>query len=875
MTTDSLPSGTVTLLFSDIEGSTQLLSRLGERYGEALSAQRSFLRSEFGRWGGTEMGTEGDSFFVVFPSATDAAQAALAAQRRLHAHDWPEGVPVRVRMGLHTGEPLRHEDGYIGMDVHRAARIAGTAHGGQVVLSATTAELVAGHLAEVDVQELGWHRLKDIPEPQHLTQLVAPGLPHDFPPLKSLGTTTNLPVTTTPIVGRAGELAELAALVADPQVRLVTLTGPGGSGKTRLAVAVAQLVEALRPDGVYFVALSAVTTAEVMWSTVGEVLGMPGEGRAPPTFFEHIAEREMLLILDNLEQVTDAPLVVSGLLAHAPGLAVLATSRRPLHVAGEYEHPVPPLEVPSLVNVDADVASWGAVALFVQRARMVRPHFELSDDNAADVVEICARLDGMPLALELAAARTKLLSPHALLGRLDKSLELSGAEVERPDRQRTLRNTIAWSYDLLTEEQQTFFRQLGVFAGGCDLDAMAAVVAGDMDPFDEVAELVDVSLVTVRDGVAGEPRVTMLQTIRAFARERLHAAGEWDSSSRRHAQHYLAVAEEFSLQLRGPQFMVARDRLELELDNFRAGLEWCLRLVPDGTQGGEDDAVTGLKMCEVLSWFWYTSGYATEGRQWLERAVERAADRETPELTGALHGLGVLLEQQGEAEQAKRIFERCLEFWRRAGDIRNTALELNSLAITHRSLGDVDTARLLSLEGMKLARDIGADSRLATALSTLSMLELDSGEPNRAIALLEEALVIDRRLGNSWGTTVDQVNLVAARTQAGQLELALKELRGFIDVAVSLNDVDLTIAIIELMAALWAEMGDARRAARLSGTAEAMREQANLPRPAVEEVLLASSLAKVRPLLDAEGWTSHVDDGRALSAEAAIAEGIA
>jgi predicted ATPase len=281
------------------------------------------------------------------------------------------------------------------------------------------------------------------------------------------------------------------------------LTGPGGSGKTRLAVAVAQLVEALRPDGVYFVALSAVTTAEVMWSTVGEVLGMPGEGRAPPTFFEHIAERQMLLILDNLEQVTDAPLVVSDLLAHAPGLAVLATSRRPLHVAGEYEHPVPPLEVPSLGNASADVASWGAVSLFVQRARMVRPHFDLSDDNAADVVEICARLDGMPLAIELAAARTKLLSPHALLGRLDKSLELSGAEIERPDRQRTLRNTIAWSHDLLAEEQRTFFRQLGVFAGGCDLDALASVVAADMDPLDAVAELVDVSLVTMRDEAGG------------------------------------------------------------------------------------------------------------------------------------------------------------------------------------------------------------------------------------------------------------------------------------------------------------------------------------------------------------------------------------
>jgi predicted ATPase len=778
-------------------------------------------------------------------------------------------------MGLHTGEPARHEDGYVGMDVHRAARIAATANGGQIVVSAATASLVTGKLAGTELTDVGWHRLKDIPEPEHIFQLSADGLPRQFPPLKSLGTRTNLPLASGRIVGRDGELAELSELFSRPDVRLVTLTGPGGSGKTRLAVAAAELRNSRFAEDVYFVPLSAVTSAEVMWSTLGEVLGVPGEGRAPPTFFEHIAHRSMLVILDNLEQLSDAPVVVSEILAHASEVTILATSRRPLHVAGEYEHEVPPLELPTETRLDAATAeSSGAVALFVQRAKMVRPGFRLTEDNVADVVDICQRLDGMPLAIELAAARAKLMSPRAVLARLDRSLELTGSELERPTRQRTLRNTIAWSYDLLTPAQQGFFRQLGVFAGGSDLDAVAAVVRSGGDPLDAVGELVDVSLVTIRDGMDGEPRAGLLQTVRAFALEQLDAAGEAAATSRRHAEHYLALAEELAPQLRSAQYLTVRDRIELELDNLRGALQWCLRVEQQSAPVGDDDVTTGLRLCQALSWFWYACGYASEGRRWLEQAVDRAADQETPELVSVLHGLGVLLLQQGEPEQAKAILTRCLDFWRQQGDATKMAMELNSLSIAHRYLGETDLARPLLEEGIDLARSAADNRRLANLLSTLGVLETDAGASQRAIELLTQAVAVDGELGDAWGKAVDRVNLAGAYLGARRPDRAYSELQDVAEDVLSLNDVDLTINLIEMLAAALAEMGDAPRAARLLGTAETMREQADLPRPAPDATLLEHTMAKVRITVDESTWDGHVEDGRSLSAEAAIAEGL-
>jgi predicted ATPase/class 3 adenylate cyclase len=864
-----LPAGTLTLLFSDIEGSTRLLGQLGVQYGEALSVQRSIMREEVRRCAGREMGTEGDSFFVVFTAASDAVEAALAAQRKLASYSWPDDAAVRVRMGLHVGEPTRLDDDYVGMDVHRAARIASAAHGGQIVISAAMAQRIVDRWSGVELKDLGWHRLKDIPEPEHILQLVADGLQQEFPPLRSLGTPTNLPPFPTPIIGRDGELAEIAEQFTTAGVRLVTLTGPGGSGKTRLAIAVADLLGSSRADGVYFVPLATATTADVMWSTIAENLGIPGEGRAPPTFFEHIRHRDMLLILDNLEQLPDAPRAVSDLLAQAPHLAVLATSRRPLHLTGEYQHPVPPLEIPAQPLEAKQAGLWGAVALFVHRAQMVRP-FRLTDDNVADVIAICARLDGMPLAIELAAARTKLLAPHAIIARLDHSLELGSTELERPTRQRTLRQTIAWSFDLLTPDQQNFFRQLGVFGGSCELEALAAVTETAADPLDEVADLVDGSLVRILDGRNGEPRIDLLQTVRKFARERLQSAGEWDSTARRHAQHYLALVEELSPRLRTAEYLTARDRIEAELDNFRAALEWSLP-----AKGGDDegDLTICFRLCQELTWFWYACGYPEEGRRWLERATERVKGEE-PEEINVLHGLGVILLQQGESETARQLFMRCLNYWRHRGDESQTAKELNSLAVAYRNTDEHDKARELFDEGISLAERIGDKSRLATLFSNLGILETDVGAPASAINLFERAIALDRELEDAWAEACDRVNLAAARLRAGQIDQASHELRDVSQDALAVNDIDLTISLIELLAMLRAESGDVRTSARLYGTSETMREQANLPRPPPDAAHLNRSLSKVRSTVHEDVWSSYVNDGRLLSRDNAIAAGI-
>ena len=581
------------MLFSDMEGSTRLLARLGDTYGDLLSAQRSLLRDAFDAHQGTEMGTEGDSFFVVFSSAADALSACVEGQRALAGHTWPQGAAPRIRMGLHTGEPTRHEDGYIGMDVHRAARIAASAHGGQVVMSDATRQLVAGqladagedpaHLDELSVADLGWHRLKDIAEAEHLFQLLIPGLPETFPPLKSLGNRGNLPRPPTPFIARSAELRDMQELLsgADP-VRLVTVTGPGGVGKTRLALAAAESAAEPFPDGVFFVRLAPVTEASVMWTTIAEALGITGDGRSPPTFFEHIADLQALLVLDNLEQLPEAAQVIAELLNVAPRVTLLVTSRSPLHVLGEHEYPLGPLPLPGAMPPDQP--QEGALELFVQYARMTRPDFRLTTENTDDVAAICARLDGLPLALELAAARARLLSPRALLARLDSSLEFEAGTAGRAERHRTLRDTISWSYDLLSPELQAFFRRMGTFAGGCDLAAISAVASGGADPFDRVAELADAALLRVADGPDGEPRARMLQTVQAFAWAALHEAGEWEQIRNAHASFYADLAEELSSRLEGPAALAARDHIEAELENIRAALTWCLDQPADGTR---------------------------------------------------------------------------------------------------------------------------------------------------------------------------------------------------------------------------------------------------------------------------------------------------
>jgi predicted ATPase len=610
-----------------------------------------------------------------------------------------------------------------------------------------------------------------------------------------------------------------------------------------------------------------------MWKAIADGLDVGGDRPAADAVAEHLSARRALLVLDNLEQLHGAAGVVAALLAAAPGLVVVATSRRPLHLQGEQEQPVPPLEVPRETGVE-EVAACGAARLFAQQAAMVRPGFTITPGNAADVAAICRRLDGLPLAIELAASRVKLLAPKALLARLSQSLGLAAGDAGRPSRQRELRNTIAWSYDLLTPDLAEVFRRAGVFAGGCDLDAFAAVAMADhgpgADPLQQVAELLDVSLITVTEGADGEPRVGMLETIREFALERLERTGDLDISRCRHAEFYAALAEQANDQLRGPAHLAWLDRLEAEHDNLRAALSWSLDAHAGDTAGAGERAATGLRLAQALTPFWYQHGHATGGRRWLERAVELASDDAGAPLAHAAHGLGVLLQQQGEDDAALPLFERSLAIWRDLDDRDHVAQELNSIGITRRCLGDLDTARSLLEDSIAVARELRGDARLATAVSNLGLVEIDAGNLERAMEVLQEALMLDRKLGDAWGAAIDQLSLATASLRAGRAREARDLLSSILDDVVGSGDIELLADALELAAGVAAHLDDGLRAARLTGAAEDIREKAGMPIAEPDAALLERFLAPIRATIPREVWDAELAAGRALTQQQAI-----
>jgi predicted ATPase/class 3 adenylate cyclase len=865
-----LPGKTITMLFTDIEGSTALLDRLGDRYEDALSAHRALIRAALATWNGRELSTEGDSFFAVFGSAHDAVCCALAAQQALAGYDWPGGVAVRVRMGLHSGAPTEYEGSYIGMDVHRAARISAAAHGGQVVLSEPTRLLAASDFpAGVSVRDLGFHRLKDIPETERIYELAGPGLENGFPPLKSLGAQTSLPVPATLMVGRDDDLTRLRAALVSSGVRLVTLTGPGGVGKTRLSLAAAIALAHSFPHGVYFVALAAARDAEVMWKTLADSLGGSSEGPAIDVVTGYLAGRRALLVLDNLEQLEGAGEVVAGLLAAAPSLVILASSRRPLHVQGEHEFPVPTLEVPGGGGL-ATVTASGAAQLFAQRAAMVRPGFAITAENAADVAAICRHLDGLPLAIELAAARVKLLAPRALLARLGHGLGLASAEAGRPLRQQTLRNTVAWSYELLPPDVARVFRRMSVFAGGCDLAALDAVAVGAGDPaaadaLELVAELQDVSLIRVTEDADGEPRLGMLETIREYAMERLAREDDRDGTQRRHAQHYARSAERARDQLEGPAQLTALDQLEADHDNLRAALTWSLEPpVADMARDGER-TVLGLRLVEALTFFWYQRGHAAEAQRWLHRAMDVASPDGGAPLAQVLHGLGMLMDTQAEPEAARLLFERSLAIWRELGDRDQQARNLNSLGIVNHHLGDLPSARSALQECIAIAREIGSALRLAPALTSLGQLESASGHFEVATQVLGEALALDLEQGDLLGVALDRHSLALVSLRAGRLDEARELLSGTFDYVASSGNILLLANILEMSAAITAERGDPLHVARLTGAADAMRQQAVTPRTNQEAALMERYLAAARTRIAPHAWAAELAAGQSLT----------
>ncbi len=617
MSIRELPSGTVTFLFSDIKGSTGLLRELGDEYADLLQDHRRIFREAIDKHGGIEISTEGDSFFVVFPRPLEAVRTAADAQRSLAEHNFP--LPVRVRVGLHTGEGLLAGGDYIGIDVHRAARIASAGHGGQVLLSDATRALVEPDLPEdLTMRDLGPHRLTDLPHPERLYQLVVQGLPSDFPPPKSLDARpNNLPLPLTRFIGRRKEVSDIKNRLLNG-ARLLTLTGPGGTGKTRLAIEVAAEALGAFEDGAWFVDLAPITEAGSVVSTIAELLGVTETpGRPLQDALEaSLKDKAMLVVLDNFEQVVEAGAAVERLIQAAPRLKVLVTSRSVLHRYGEQEFPVPPLGLPDQSDA-SDVTSLSkceAIGLFLERATAVKPDFALTEDNAWAVAELAIRLDGLPLAIELAASRVNILPPHAILQRLGQDSPLLVSRVsDAPTRQRTLRGAIEWSYELLKESERRLFEQMSVFQGGGSLEAIESVCAAGpgVDVLEGVASLVDHSLLRQMETEHGDPRFVMLETIRAYAAERLgEAPGSGAAARRAHAMYFAEFARGQWASLAGPRRESALIAMATDVENLRAAWRhW----VADADLDHLNELVNSL-------WLFF------DARGWYHATVEIATD---------------------------------------------------------------------------------------------------------------------------------------------------------------------------------------------------------------------------------------------------------
>ena len=747
------PTGTVTFLFTDIEGSTTRWEHHPDAMRTALARHDTLLRQIIPAHNGFVFKMVGDAVYAAFAIPADAVSAALAAQQAVVAEEWGEVGPLRVRMALHTGAAQSRDDDYFGPTLNRVARVLSTGYGGQILLSLATLELARDALPTgASVKDLGEHALKDLLRPEHIFQLCILDLPSEFPPLKSLTHQThNLPVQPTPFLGREQEVAAVCNLLHRPEVRLVTLTGPGGIGKTRLGLQVAAELADLFADGVFLVPLAPVSDPKQVVPTSIQTLGISEAGGQPPLALLKTAlkDKHMLLLLDNFEQVVDAAVVVAEVLTACPKLTMLVTSRVVLRVQAEREFALPPLSMPNLKRLPdlGALSQYESVALFIQRAQAVKADFAVTNTNAPAVAAICARLDGLPLAIELAAARIKYFPPQALLSRLEQGLSvLSGGARDLPVRQQTLRGTIAWSYDLLTQEEQKLFRRLSIFVNGCTWEAVEVVcrAAGELegDVLDGLLSLVDKSLLRQEESTEGEPRFWMLQLLREFGREALAIAGETELTRQGHALYYLALAEEAEPELEQAQQAVWLDRLEAEYDNLRAALLWSLE---------HAKAETGLRLAGALRWFWMRRSHLSEGRTWLTSMLGLAEGVEPTHLRAkALAAASGLAWLQGDYPAASAFGEESVTLCRALENKRELAFSLMWLACTASSQGDPKTASVLAEESVTFFRQVEDRWELALALNVQGNATHRLQDYSLARSCYEESLALSRALGDKW-----------------------------------------------------------------------------------------------------------------------------
>ncbi|HET7676704.1 MAG TPA: AAA family ATPase [Candidatus Limnocylindrales bacterium] len=776
-----LPTGTVTFLFTDIEGSTRLLTDAGSQYGALLEEHRRLIRDAVEGSGGTIFGTEGDAVFAVFERAGAAIAAAADMQRALREHPWPNGRQVRVRTGIHSGEVTLTDGGYVGLTIHEVARISAAGHGGQVLVSGATRELAAdAQLPSVELRDVGEHRLRDVSHSIRLYQLVGEGLPDQFPPLRTVATRTdNLPRQLTAFIGR-DEVDLGKRLLAG--TRLLTFTGPGGTGKTRLAIQLAAELSEEFSDGVVFVALDAVRDPELVPSAIASALGLPppgGQATAPlARVIDYLRDRSVLLVLDNFEQVVEGAQTVAQLLRDAGQVKVLASSRVPLRISGEQELPIPPLRLPQDDGVTAEQARGSeAVSLFVARASAVRPGFSLTDDNTRAVVDIVRRLDGLPLAIELAAARLRVLSVDAIRDRLDERLALlTGGARDLSARQQTIRGSIDWSYELLGPADRDLFERFGVFATGACLVEAEPICGPPTELGGEVLDglisLTEISLMRPVAGAIEEPRFAMLATIREYAHDRLAGRSEAEAVRRRHAQTYLALVEQAAPQLFGPRGKLMLDRLEQDHDNLRLALDWAL---------DRGEAGFALRFLAGIWRFWQMRGHLLEAWERAQRVLALPnLQGEAPELRArALTAAGGIAYWREDGSAAHLLYRDALELARASGDRALLAEALTNFGYVPEpnqaaSSGLAIGGRPFFEEAIGLYRELGDRGGLAMAIGALAMSRIRVGELVGARPLVEESLALARETGNGFAIGWSLFGLSQVAYFEGRLQEALR-----------------------------------------------------------------------------------------------------
>jgi predicted ATPase/class 3 adenylate cyclase/tetratricopeptide (TPR) repeat protein len=760
----TLPIGTLTFLFTDIEGSTKLLHDLGDRYAEVLADHRDILRNTFNKWNGSEVDTQGDSFFIAFSRASDALSAAMESQQALMEHSWPEDAEVRVRMGLHTGEPEVGATGYVGVDVHRAARISDAAHGGQILLSAATYELLRDDVLEdIALLDLGEHRMKDLSRPERLYQLSADGLISQFPPLRTLNNQrTNLPVQVTSFVGRESELSEITELIENPECRLLTLVGPGGIGKTRLALQTAAQHAHEYPDGTYFVPLAQLSSADFLVPTVAESLKFEFDTHisnldSKNQLLEFLGEQSMFLVMDNFEHILEGASLIPEILNHAKNLQLIVTSRERLNLQGEWTYDVGGMSYPE--NGDhAGENGHSAMNLFFDRARQVDPGFKMIGDVRRDISQVCKLVDGIPLGIELAAAWVSVLSPEEIAEEIRNNLEfLASSRRDLEDKHRSMHAAFDYSWNLLSEPEQVAFKRLSMFRGGFQRDAAEVVASVDLKM---LSDLVNKSLIKRTD----EGRFEVHELLRQYANEKLRGdSQELEECSEKHCRYYVEFLGERKSALMGENLLEVREEIRGEMENVRSAVKWALR---------KWDSDQVRNMLKTYYDFLLVHGWHDARDTFIHLADFIRSERKDPAYPvpskDPVYLLAKALEARlhiglGAVEDAERIVNKYLPPIRELGEDIELASILFSSAVVSTLRGNFEEAVPVYDEALAVGRKCNADTMLAICLIYSGWNYYGMGDYERAEVDFEESYRMLDEQKNQWGKgfALSKLGLVA------------------------------------------------------------------------------------------------------------------